>query len=240
MKTAAKRLAIAGVAAAGLLGAGVVASSIQSETAAVPASESPSAAVLAAAQSAIGSPENSEGSQETTATTKRAPTPQLAPLNRDETPMNERVAVLGVLNKRNGVSREVTLRPGEARRLGNLIVRLRACETTDPTELEQLTGAFVQADLQARDGKWRRIFSGWLYKESPSLNVVEDALYDVWPKSCAMKHPDIGPNTVAASAGAAGGGGAKRSSAKKSADAAPATPAAAPPPSASAPSNNPV
>ena len=105
------------------------------------------------------------------------------------TPMAQRVAVIGLLNKRNGIVRDLTLRPGQAMRVKDVLVRLRACETTAPWELERLTGAFVQVDRLRPDGKWVRRFSGWLYKESPSLNVVEDPVYDVWPKSCAMNWP---------------------------------------------------
>jgi hypothetical protein len=163
-------------------------------------------------------------------------------LSRSETPMADRVAVIGLLNKRNGVERDLTMKPGQVMRVGDVVVRLRACETTAPWEAEPLTGAFVQLDVEGRDARWRRVFSGWLYKESPSLNVVEHPIYDVWPKSCAMTHPDIGPDTVLASA-VGSGAPAPRSSAKKSA-AAPASDsaakpdgaAAAPPPSAS--SNN--
>lgn len=106
------------------------------------------------------------------------------------TPMNQRVAVLGFLNKRNGIARDLTLRPGQAVRIKDAIVRLRACETTPPWEFDKLTGAFVQMDVQQPEGGWRRVFSGWLYKESPSLNVVEHPVYDVWPKSCTMSFPD--------------------------------------------------
>jgi hypothetical protein len=106
------------------------------------------------------------------------------------TPMAQRTAVLGVLNKRNGISRDITLRPGQAVRLDDIIVRLRACETTAPWEEQRLTGAFVQVDVRNLQGQFNRIFSGWLYGESPSLNVVEHPVYDVWPKSCAMTHPD--------------------------------------------------
>lgn len=163
---------------------------------------------------------------------RRAPKPAAPPLAKSDTPMAERVAVIGVLNKRDGVSRDITLRPGEAKRVGPLIVRLRACDQTADWEPEQLTGAFVQADLHGADGQWRRIFSGWLYKESPSLNVVENPYWDVWPKSCAMRHAETGPATVAAGSAP----GAVRSSAKKSA-AATDTPsdaeAAEPSPSAS-------
>ncbi len=116
-----------------------------------------------------------------------------APLPEGTTPMAERVAVIGLLNKRNGISRDLTLRPGEATRSEDVIVRLQACETTAPHEPQQLTGAFVQVDARNPQGQFGRIFSGWLYRESPSLNVVEHPVYDVWVKSCAMTHPGSVP-----------------------------------------------
>ncbi len=115
--------------------------------------------------------------------------PAAAAVQPGTTPMNGRVAVLGFLNKRNGIARDLTLRPGQAIRIKDAIVRLRACETTPPWEFDRLTGAFVQLDVQQPGGGWRRAFSGWLYKESPSLNVVEHPVYDVWPKSCVMSFP---------------------------------------------------
>jgi hypothetical protein len=143
------------------------------------------------------------------------------------TPMAQRVAVLGLLNKRNGLSRDLTLRPGQAVRVGDVIVRLRACETTAPWEIQSLTGAFVQIDVRNPQGQFQRVFSGWLYRESPSLNVVEHPVYDVWPKSCAMTHPSGGEP--------AGRPASSRSSAPNSATPAP-EPAAEPAP-AEAPVN---
>ena len=46
--------------------------------------------------------------------------------------MADRVAVIGLLNKRNGVERDLTMKPGQAVRVGDVVVRLRACETTAP------------------------------------------------------------------------------------------------------------
>ena len=105
------------------------------------------------------------------------------------TPMNQRVAVVGLLNKRNGIVRDLPMRPGQAFRMNDVIVRLRACETSAPWENEKLTGAFLQVDTQLADERWQRVFSGWVYKEAPSLNVVEHPVYDVWVKSCAMNFP---------------------------------------------------
>jgi len=129
------------------------------------------------------------------------------------TPMAERVAVIGLLNKRNGVSRDLTLKPGQAIRVGDVVVRLRACEKTASWETEPLTGAFVQMDVRGADQHWKRVFSGWLYKERPALNVVLHPVYDVWAKSCTMSWPETGPETVPASVP---GPAPKRSSAAKS------------------------
>jgi hypothetical protein len=111
------------------------------------------------------------------------------------TPMKDRVAVLGVLNKRNNLSRDLEMKPGEARRVfDDVIVRVSACERTAPWEEPPETGAFVQVIVLERadadsQPEWRRRFSGWLFKNSPSLNVVEHPIYDVWVKDCKMSFP---------------------------------------------------
>lgn len=118
------------------------------------------------------------------------------------TPMADRVAVIALLNKRNGIVRDFTLKPGQAIRAKDALIRLRACDSTAPWETERLTGAFVQLDVQRPDSNWARVFSGWVYKESPSLNVVEHPVYDVWVRSCAMTWPgaaEAAPSSVGAS-----------------------------------------
>lgn len=145
------------------------------------------------------------------------------------TPMAQRVAVVGLLNKRNGVARDLTLKPGQAVRVGDTIIRLRACEHTAPWEQQTLTGAFVQLDVNGVDKAWRRVFSGWLFKERPQLNVVLHPVYDVWVKSCTMSFPATGPDTVSIETPA--------SSAKKSAPAKAAPREGGEAPPTAAPSN---
>jgi len=111
------------------------------------------------------------------------------------TPMAERVAVLGLLNKRNGQTRDVELKPGEAIRFDKVVIRLRACEKTAPWETPPDEGAFVQLLVNERPPgttkaeRWRNVFSGWLFKENPAANVVEHPIYDVWIKACKMRFP---------------------------------------------------
>lgn len=108
----------------------------------------------------------------------------------EATPMAERVATIGLLNKRNNVSQDFELQPGETAEQGPVIIRLEACERTAPYEFPQETGAFVQVDVLERgQTEHSRVFSGWIFKQSPSLNVVEHPVYDVWIKDCAMAFP---------------------------------------------------
>ena len=157
-----------------------------------------------------------------------APLPQVEVEDSLGTPLADRVATLGLLNKRNNISREIELKPGEARRIDDVIVRLSSCERTPPWENPPLTGAFVQVIVLDRvdaqsDPEWRRVFSGWLYKEAPAVNVVEHPVYDVWVKDCAMTFPGE-EEAVERSA--------PSSDAPAAAPAAPATPAATPTPEA--------
>ncbi len=145
------------------------------------------------------------------------------------TPMAQRSAVIGLLNKRNGLTRDLTMKPGEALRVGDAIVRLQACETTAPWENVQETGAFVQLDVRSSgDGKWRRAFSGWLFRDRPDRNVVQHPVYDVWVRSCTMEWPETGPDTVKL------GGGDKEASASRDSGSN-ASEAAAPEPDSAAP-----
>ncbi len=145
---------------------------------------------------APSAPPSKASSPPAKAPTVAKPAPRALPPTSKTTPMAERVAIIGLLNKRNGLWRDLTMKPGQAIRIGPAVIRLSACETTAPWELEQLTGAFVQLIVLDTDDKWRKYFSGWLYKETPSLNVIEHPVYDVWIKECRMRHPDVGPNTL--------------------------------------------
>ena len=130
------------------------------------------------------------------------------------TPMAERVIPFAVLNKNHGESRDFRVRPGAVVNYGRLTIRARACEATPPWE-RPWSGTFLQIDDRPKRGGSRRVFSGWLFAQSPSINSFDHAVYDVWVKSCAMSFPEIGPDTIVV--GRASSAAAKASSAKKSA-----------------------
>ena len=66
------------------------------------------------------------------------------------TPIKDRVATLGFLNKRNNITQDIVLKSGESRRIGNAIVKLSTCEKTAPWEDPAEIGAFVQLFVEER------------------------------------------------------------------------------------------
>lgn len=74
----------------------------------------------------------------------------------------------------------------ETVQFGALQVTPRICNSRPETETPKTT-SFVEVDEITLDRKIRRIFTGWMFADSPGLNAVEHAVYDVWLKSCKDK-----------------------------------------------------
>ena len=186
---------------------------------------------LALAACSSGAPEPEAEETEIPEELAGAPAPTAVAGDQIGTPMAERVAVLGLLNKRNAISRDIELKPGESQRVGDVILRLSACERTAPWEEPPETGAFVQVLVNERPDadsgfQWRRVFSGWLFKNSPGLNVVEHPIYDVWVKDCRMSFPGEDGPPPAAREG-------ERAAPRSAPSPAPAAPSTPPPPTES-------
>ncbi|PWJ87069.1 MULTISPECIES: DUF2155 domain-containing protein [Mesorhizobium] len=87
----------------------------------------------------------------------------------------------------------------ETVQFGALQVTPRVCYSRPQTE-EPKTDSFVEVDEITLDRKIRRIFTGWMFAESPGLNAVEHAVYDVWLKECKQKSDVPAPDGAKADA----------------------------------------
>jgi hypothetical protein len=103
------------------------------------------------------------------------------------------IAVFAGLDKITGVTTTFEIPIGEERRFGALIVKPNACYTRPITE-EPKTTSFVEVDQVEVESTRRRIFTGWMFAESPGLNAVEHAIYDVWLTGC--RDPNAPPPVV--------------------------------------------
>ncbi|MBZ9676921.1 DUF2155 domain-containing protein [Mesorhizobium sp. ES1-1] len=85
----------------------------------------------------------------------------------------------------------------ETVQFGALQVTPRVCYSRPQAEAPK-TDSFVEVDEITLDRKIRRIFTGWMFAESPGLNAVEHAVYDVWLKECKQKSDVPAPGAAAA------------------------------------------
>ncbi len=105
-----------------------------------------------------------------------------------------RTATIAILDKRSGDVTEFTLLPGQTFRLGQISGVLRGCDRTPPHERRE-TAAYLEISSIPRRGatgsaaRPRRLFSGWMFAESPSLNPFAHPAYDVWLKTCTIPAP---------------------------------------------------
>jgi hypothetical protein len=107
------------------------------------------------------------------------------------------VAVFAALDKVTAKISKLEVPLNETKSFGALKVTPRVCYTRAPTEPPKTT-SFVEVDETLLDGKEKRIFSGWMFADSPGLNAVEHPVFDVWLTDCAQ------PRTVAPRAPQAG------------------------------------
>lgn len=99
------------------------------------------------------------------------------------------VAVFAALDKVTARIKPLDIETGTTERFGALRVTPRVCHTRPPTE-PPLTAAFVEVDEVQLDGEVTRIFTGWMYAQTPGLHAVEHPVFDVWLTSCKTEEGD--------------------------------------------------
>lgn len=103
------------------------------------------------------------------------------------------IAVFAGLDKITGLTTTFEARIGEEKRFGGLFVKADACYTRDITE-EPKTTSFVEVEEIEPDETRKKIFSGWMFAESPGLSAVEHPIYDVWLTGC--RDPNAPPPVI--------------------------------------------
>lgn len=97
--------------------------------------------------------------------------------------IDNQVAVFAALDKVTARISKLEVPLGETVTFGALKVTPHVCYSRPPTEQPKTT-TFVDVDEVQLDGKERRLFTGWMFAESPGLNAVEHPVFDVWLTEC--------------------------------------------------------
>ncbi|MBS0235675.1 MAG: DUF2155 domain-containing protein [Proteobacteria bacterium] len=128
--------------------------------------------------------------------------------------IENQVAVFSALDKVTAHISKIEIALNQTATFGALKITPRACYSRPPTD-EPKTDTFVEIDETQLDGSEKRIFTGWMFAESPGIYGLEHPTYDVWLTQCekpsrTVAEDNPGASTVAPSdnpgqAAAAGG-----------------------------------
>ena len=126
------------------------------------------------------------------------------------------IAVFSGLDKITGriISFEAAI--DETVQFGSLQITPRVCYSRPPTEAPR-TDVFAEVDEVEENKHTHRIFTGWMFADSPGMHGIEHPVYDIWLTDCKggtqiiheapavadAPPPDAGDTDAAGAAGAA-------------------------------------
>ena len=92
---------------------------------------------------------------------------------------NHSNAVLRVLNKAAGKTQTVTVPVGASVEFEKLDITVRSCQQTNPFDAENYF-AFVEIS----EPNLGQFYGGWMNRNEPGKNPVQNTDYDVWLVTC--------------------------------------------------------
>jgi hypothetical protein len=94
-------------------------------------------------------------------------------------------ANFAALDKVTAAVKQLPIELNKTETFRTLKITPRACFTRDPREAPR-TSTFVEVDEILFDGKEKRIFTGWMFAESPGLNPLVHPVFDLWLTGCSQ------------------------------------------------------
>lgn len=98
-------------------------------------------------------------------------------------PVANPIAAFAGLDKITGRLTSFDVYIDETVQFGALQLTPRVCNTRPPTQAQR-TSVFLEVDQVNLKGDVHRIFSGWMFADSPALSAIDHAVYDVWLIEC--------------------------------------------------------
>jgi hypothetical protein len=94
-------------------------------------------------------------------------------------------ANFAALDKVSAAVKQLPIRLNKTETFRTLKITPRACFTSHPSFTPR-TSTFVEVDEILFDGSEKRIFSGWMFAESPGLNPLAHPVFDIWLTGCSQ------------------------------------------------------
>lgn len=96
------------------------------------------------------------------------------------------IAAFSGLDKITGRITNFDVYINETVQFGALQLTPRACYTRPATETQR-TSVFLEVDQVSLKGGTQRMFTGWMFADSPALNAIDHPVYDIWLVDCRQQ-----------------------------------------------------
>ena len=117
--------------------------------------------------------------------------------------LDNRIAVFAALDKVTARISQRKVPLNSTDEFGSLKITPRVCHSRPPDEQPKTT-TFVEVDEMLLNGQQKRLFTGWMFAESPGLHAVEHPVFDVWLIGCEGSTEAVAGRATKAGKGAAG------------------------------------
>jgi hypothetical protein len=104
------------------------------------------------------------------------------------------IANFAALDKVTAAVKQLPIELNKTVEFRTLKITPRVCYTSSPKDPPK-TSTFVEVNEVLFDGKEKRIFTGWMFAESPGLNPLVHPVFDVWLTGCSQ--PRTTPDAAA-------------------------------------------
>lgn len=109
------------------------------------------------------------------------------------------IAAFTGLDKITGRITSFDVYVGETVQFGALQMTPRACYSRTATETQR-TSVFLEVDQVSLKGGTQRVFTGWMFADSPALNAIDHPVYDIWLVECKQTSDVPPPENLPSSA----------------------------------------
>jgi hypothetical protein len=106
------------------------------------------------------------------------------------------IAAFSGLDKITGRITNFDVYINETVQYGALQLTPRACYTRPATETQR-TSVFLEVDQVSLKGGTQRVFTGWMFADSPALNAIDHPVYDIWLVDCKQQSDTPPPDQPA-------------------------------------------
>ena len=96
----------------------------------------------------------------------------------------EKFIEIKILDKVSSKSNLLKLKIGEEKKYKNLLIKSLKCKNSEFDDSPEITSYIQVKDLTNKDNDEVFVFNGWTFSSSPTINLFDHPVYNIWLMKC--------------------------------------------------------